>query len=469
MKLSLRDYQINAIEAARAAYRQGARAVLLTAPTGAGKTVMFSHITESAAARGREVVILVHRAELLRQTSRALDELGVEHSLIAARGVYDPSCRVHVASAQTLVRRVSRMHRLNPGLIVIDEAHHACVGNTWGKILSHYPEAHILGVTATPERLDGKGLGAHAKGYFEALVEGPSTADLIARGYLSPIEYYAPSELDLSGVRTVAGDYDKHAVGELFSERSSTAARIHGDVVRHYRSQLNGSPAIAFCVSVDHARMVAATFRGAGYAAESIDGTLDDTVRADRIRALGDGRLNVLTSCEIVSEGTDIPVVSGAILLRPTQSLVMFLQQVGRALRIYPGKARAVILDHVGNVHRHGLPTEEREWSLDGKEARKGKATGEVVRVKQCPECYHCHDPAPTCPKCGHVYETAGREVEEVDGELEQITAEMLKRDRRRMVARAKTLEELQEVGRRLGHKPGWAWYVWQARNSKAA
>jgi superfamily II DNA or RNA helicase len=249
---------------------------------------------------------------------------------------------------------------------------------------------------------------------------------------------------------------------------------ITGDAVQHYKRICPGKPAIAFCASVEHAKHVAAEFRAAGFRADSIDGELPDAERVRMINGLANGSVHVLTSCEIVSEGTDIPVVVAAILLRPTQSLGLYLQQVGRALRPAPGKDRAIILDHVGNCLRHGLPDEDRDWSLDGMEKNeRGAAEVEPpVRVTQCEKCYAVYQPAPKCPHCGHQPAVALMAPKQVDGELAEITAEQIdamRAAKRREVGRARSLEDLQRIARERGYRPNWAHIVWNQRQKASA
>lgn len=454
--VTLRDYQEAAVAGLRKAYAEGKRSPLLALPTGGGKTVIFCYVAANAAAKGRRVLILVHRAELLRQTSRALERLGVAHGLIAP-GCSQTLDSVQVASVQTLARRLGKMAWL-PDLIVIDEAHHAVAG-TWAAALAAFPKAHRLGVTATPCRLDGRGLGD----VFDHLVVGPSTAELMARGFLSRATVYAPPvKADYAGVKIIGGDFSRGQVADRMDRPAIT-----GDAVSHYRKLIPEMPAIAFCASVDHAQHVAAQFVESGFIAKSLDGSMEDSERADTIAALGEGRLHVLTSCDIVSEGTDIPVVTGAILLRPTQSEALYLQQVGRVLRPAPGKDRAVILDHVGNVARHGLPDEDREWSLDVTRRKvKAKADDECP-VRQCPQCYIAHKPLPACPGCGFVYPVKQRDMEQRDGELVEVTAETLARKKKRMeVGQARSLEDLLMIERDRGYKHGWARHVWSSRTA---
>lgn len=299
------------------------------------------------------------------------------------------------------------------GFLVHNCAH--AVSDSYKSIMAKWPKVFVLGVTATPERLDGKGLGD----VFGALVRGPEVADLIEQGYLARPIYFAPPSADLSGVGTVAGDYNKGQLAERFDK-----PKITGDAVDHYRRICPGVPAIAFCVSLIHAENVAASFRAAGYHSQSIDGTMTKEQRRQRLRDLTSGAIHVLTSCELISEGLDIPRVIAGILLRPTQSLSLHLQQLGRELRPCPGKLHAIILDHADNLRRHGLAEQRREWSLEGfteKKERAAKQEENIELSRQCPTCYRVHAPAPACPQCGHVYE--GRKIRQVAGVLVPLNA----------------------------------------------
>jgi superfamily II DNA or RNA helicase len=463
MSISLRAYQTDIVTAIRQAYGQGYKAPLLVAPCGAGKTVLFSYIAWQAAMKGNRTLILVHRQELLAQTSRTLGRFDVEHGLIAPGQALTDDL-VQIASVQTLVRRLDRL-AWTPTLIVVDESHHTTADTGHGRVLAHFDGAKVLGVTATPERLDGKGLGVAAGGYFDTLVMGPTVGALVDQGYLSKPVVYAPkTQLDLSGIRTLAGDYDRGALAAVMDKPA-----IHGDAVSHYRRYCDGAPSIAFTVSVAHAEHVAEAFRQAGYQAASIDGTLDDRTRRQRIEDLGAGRLNVLTSCEIISEGTDVPIVAAALLLRPTQSLALCLQQIGRALRPFPGKERAVIIDAVGNVLRHGHPLEDRQWSLDSKSRRhrKGQEQGAEDKVQVCPECSAVHEPGPECPECAYRYPAKARHVEQVDGDLTEIRPDDRRLAAKREQAGCRSLEDLKALGAARGYSQKWAEHVWAARQSR--
>jgi superfamily II DNA or RNA helicase len=471
----LRPYQIKIEADIRAAFRSGHRSPLLVAPTGSGKTLTFSSIAEQAGKRGKRILILAHRRELIAQDSEKLMSFGVDHGIIAP-GHCMTHDHVQIASVQTLIRRIDRIK--TPDLIIVDECHHS-PSATFKKILTAFPDALKLGVTATPVRLDGKGLGD----FYDTLVYGPSVRELQDQGFLSRTRVYSPPiGINLDGMHRKFGDYIESEM-----EDEIDRPQVIGNAVEHYLKICPGIPAIAFCPSIKMAENVATEFRNAGIHAESIDGTLDDRTRKYRIEALGVGRIQVLTSCEIISEGVDIPVVGAAILLRPTMSFGLHRQQIGRAMRPYPGKTACIILDHVGNVGslidgvfkpKHGFPEDDVEWSLEGIKKKNKENEGESYR--QCESCYFCY-PAylKQCPQCGAVPEKGRQErsLEFMEGELQAITPEMLrveylkkeeaKRNAKNLIKNARTLKELQTLSAILGYKPQWAYYVFKSRIGK--
>lgn len=457
MTITLRPYQETLIARTRANFIAGKRSQLLVLPTGGGKTVCFSYMAARAVEKNLRVWILAHRVELLDQISRTLRQFGVAHGMVAPAYVADRRQRVQVASVFALARRLDRYPA--PDLIIVDEAHHAIRGSTWGRVIEANPQAKLLGVTATPVRLSGEGLGD----LFECMVQGPTMRELIELGALSPYRLFAPAGVDLSGVHTRMGDFVR---GEL--EAAVDKPSITGDAVSHYRKLAPGKRAVAFCVSVSHAVHVAEQFRAAGIPAQAIDGGMDRTLRANVLRDFAAGRLQVLASCDLISEGFDVPAIEAAILLRPTQSLSLYLQQVGRALRALPGKSEAIILDHAGNVRRHGLPDDERDWGLRGAERKRGAQKSEVP-VKTCPSCFAVLPSATPSCRCGHVFLVKPREVEQVEGVLQEIDVAAAMRMRRVEQGRAKTEAELVALGRARGFKRPelWARHVMRARAAR--
>ena len=457
MSFSLRPYQQEAVERVRQAFLSGHRAVLFVLPTGGGKTVVFSHIAEQAAARGKRIAVLVHRAELLDQACRSLAAMGVRHGVIAAGRSMNLAAPVQVASVQTLARRLAQLPADLFQLLVVDEAHHSNAG-TWAKVIDHFERALLLGVTATPVRGDGRGLGE----FYSALVLGPSAAWLCAEGYLAPARVFAPPlGFSVKGLRRRMGDFDlRQAAGEL------GGSRILGDAVSHYLSHLSGSTAIAFCCSIAHAQAVAETFSERGVAAASIDGSMDPLQRRRLLEQLGSGELQVLTSCNLIGEGVDVPSVGGCLLLRPTQSLALHLQMIGRCLRPQPGK-QAVILDHVGNIERLGHHLDEQEWSLEGVRKRK---QSKAPSVKTCPECFCAMASAASlCPECGKQFRPEKRQLVTVAGELSELSQQELRRERRREQRQARTAADLEALGTQRGMKnpTGWARHVIASRQAR--
>jgi DNA repair protein RadD len=427
---------------------------------------------QGAAGKGRRVLVLAHRAELIDQLSGTVQAWGLEPDVIAP-GHRLLGRQVAVGSVQTVVRRLALLAA--PDLIIQDEAHHLVAGNVWGRVINAWPQAHLIGKTATPERLDGKGLGMEAGGYFEALVLGPSAAWLVEQGWLArPRVFSWPGERN-SKLRLRMGDFDLEHAAQAFGNRAAI-----GDAVSHYRRRLHPGTAICFCCTTCHAEQMAGAFRAAGIRAASVSGSTPAEERKRLIAGLGTGEVEVLSSCMIISEGTDIPSVGGAILMRPTASLSLYLQMVGRALRPAPGKSEAVILDHVGNAHRHGLPTDERDWNLAGRHRREGVS----IPIKDCPACFcSCPSAAQLCPDCGHLFLTdepdeQRRGLQQVEGELVEVTGaarhrpkprQQQKRPRRtHPAAGCRTFEELLQREQERGYKPGWARHVWAARQRSA-
>jgi superfamily II DNA or RNA helicase len=450
--VQLRPYQQEAIERTRRALKVHGR-VLLTAPTGAGKTAMAAHMLRGAADRGLRAWFVVHRRELVEQTARTLDLVGADYGYCAAG--FAPAYRrpVTLCSVQTLRGRMERLPA--PHLIVWDEAHH-CAAGTWRAVADRHPTCYHVGLTATPQRLDGKGLDA----MFKALVPGPSIASLIEQGYLAPFRVWSHPSADISHVRMRAGEFDQRDLADVVDK-----PHILGDAVRHVQASCPTARAVAFCVSIDHAIHTRDAFRAAGFRAEELDGTVDGATRKRVVSAFRRGEVQILTSIDLFGEGFDLPELEAAILLRPTASLGLYMQQVGRALRAAPGKTHALILDHAGNVARHGLPDQEREWSLRGRPKRPGKEPP----VKTCPGCFGTIPAAAlTCEHCGHVFKVEAREIDQRQGDLKELDLEAVRRARLAEVRDAKTREQLEAIAAARGYKPGWVNHVLESRAARA-
>ena len=475
--IALRDYQSGCVNDLRAQYAAGCHAPLLVLPTGGGKTVVFTYMATQAAKKGKRVLLLGHRRELIGQMSAALGRWDCPHGVISPDAKIS-NAPVQVGMVQTIANRIAldKAGRYKFDLVIIDEAHHATKNSTWGRVLQHNAGAKLLGVSATPCRLDGKGLGVHADGFFDSMVIGPTMPELIALGNLVRPVVYAPAQsIDLSGVKKSRGDF---AMGALAG--AVDRAPITGNAIKEYQQYADRRSSIAFTVTVEHAEHVVEQFKAAGYAAAVLTGSTPDKERARMIRDLGNGSLHVLASCNVVSEGTDIPAVFAAILLRPTESYALAMQQIGRALRPSQGKDKAIILDHADNVRRHGLPTDEVQWSLDGLRRKKGRTTSAPTKI--CMGC-RCHLAlqARVCPECGLPVagdEKGGaardRQILERDGVLVEMSPEMLaarRKQKAKAFHNARTRDELVRFGIEQGYKNPeyWAGKILEERRGAAS
>jgi len=411
--LELRPYQLDAIERVRAEVRQGCKRVLVCAPTGAGKTVIGAEIMRSAFAAGSRSLFIAHRREILGQTAAKLEQAGIpEHEIgivMAGDARRRPGARVHVASIDTLRNRQIGA----PHLVFVDEAHRA-LAQSYVDVSARWPEAVHLGLTATPTRLDGK---AMAKAY-DALVVVASVGELIGQGFLAqPRVFTVPAGKlpDLRGVKSTGGDYNS----KQLAERVNTGVLV-GDIVEHWLAKAENRRTVCFAVSVEHSRAIVARFVEAGIAAEHLDGETPEDERAAILARLKSGETRIVSNVMVLTEGWDMPEVKVLIAARPTQSLVVWLQQAGRILRPWGGE-QPLILDHAGCARQHGLPHEDREWTLDGPKRRRGKATEDCA--KMCDSCLAVMPlGARVCPECGAEMPWREQDLTEGAGELEEVT-----------------------------------------------
>lgn len=416
MAIILRPRQEKAINDIRAAYRAGKRAPLLRASTGFGKSAAAIYMIQSALEKGQKVWFLAHLSELLNDCASRLHEAGIPYGDIRAGFDGDRSKTVQVVSVQTAVRRLDRLER--PTLIIVDESHLA-VSKTYQDIFQwahagpkfYQPGgAFLLLLTATPTRLSGEPMSEVA----DHIVETCSTQELIDEKLLAPIRYYAPMGPDMSGARTLAGEFNQSDVAGIMDKPSIT-----GNAVVEYQKVAHGRPAVAFCVNIKHAENVAVEFRTAGYRALAVSGESDAVERDAALRGLRDGQLDVVCNCALWVAGVDAPSIACIIMLAPTQSLTKYLQSIGRGLRMHPGKDCCVILDHAGNLARHGDPTQPRTWSLAA--GGKPKTEAGASPVKVCPACFATVYSGATDCSCGHHFEPKARELREVDGDLAEV------------------------------------------------
>lgn len=457
--IQLYPFQQQIINEVRAHMHAGAKSILIQSPTGSGKTALTTDMLGTASRRGHSSVFLVHRRELVKQSVRAFDKNNVYAGVIAASFPEEPRAHVQIASIPTYIRRYQRLR--SPVFCVWDECHHLAAKN-WTKLFNAFPNAFHVGLTATPQRLDGKGLDDH----FEVMVQGPTVGWLIENKYLSPYRLYAPTSLSMEGVHTRMGDFVKSEVTEIVDK-----PKITGDAISHYRRLCPDARNVVFCVSIKHSEHVAEQFRAAGIQAEHVDGNTDALTRDGAIGRFHRGETKILCNVDLFGEGFDVPAIEAVTMLRPTQSLGLYLQQVGRGLRKSPGKEQTIILDHVGNVQRHGLPDEEREWRLEGRDTDSRRSNSEDgPAVKICPKCFAAQfSGGEQCKFCGNPFEKKPRVVEEQEGELVEVDPAMIRKQRAMEQAVAQTFEDLVELGRERGYKNarGWAKHVFHARQRR--
>lgn len=444
--MQLRDYQQDLYVKTVDAFRKRYHRPLVVAPCGAGKSYLFSEMVHRT---DGEVLILVHRQELKQQHEQLLSDLGITNA--------------RVSMILTEANRLGQYEK--PSLIVADEAH-LSRSNSWVKVIEYY-DTFTVGLTATPIRLDGKPLGD----IFDVLITGVDTKWLIENKRLAPYKYYAPTVVDTSGLRKIAGDYVVSDLEQLMNERA-----IYGNVIESYLRLAPGEKSIAYCVSVTHARFTADSFNNAGIRAEVVSAGTPSKRRAEIMDDFRNGSLTVLCNVGIISEGISIDEVSCVMLLRPTESIALGIQQMMRCMRYLPGKT-AKILDFVGNYLRVGLPDTPHEWSLDKPCLSKQELdkNGNFY-IRCCPECFMTFATADTCPFCGHTYPLHPREIqahEEIElkriSEEEAARIEAEKKKSRQEQGRAQSYEELIKLGRSRGYKnPAyWAAQVMRGRKRK--
>jgi superfamily II DNA or RNA helicase len=397
---ALRPYQSGIVQGIREASKDYRR-VLGVAPTGSGKTVIFSHIAFKAAQRRNRVFVLVHRKEILIQTIRKLAMFGLQPGVIQS-GQRMTANYIQVAMVQTLHNRVKYLGAARPDIIITDESHHA-PASTYRKIIDAFPKALSLGFTATPARTDGKGLDD----MYDVIVEGPQTRELVDAGYLSrPVVLSSPLAAQIQRIpgKIKKGEYDADSETVIMGEKT-----IVNETVDMYSQYFKGSPVVIFCASIADCESVATSMRSAGWKCETVRGDMPDSERQEYIDGLGKGQLNAVCSYEVLGEGVDVPILAGVIMRRRTMSVIVYLQQIGRALRIAPGKTHALIIDQVGNTFFHGHPLSHRAWSLKGIEKDEEKTPA----VVQCPRCGTILDGRPRrCPYCEADLTVQGAEKE---------------------------------------------------------
>lgn len=443
--MQLRPYQEKNRQEIYDTWNAGHRNVLSVMPTGAGKTVVFSEILREH--KGASCAI-AHRQELVVQMSLALARDGVMHRIVGpkktvalavnvhmsevGRSFYDPTARCAAVGVNTLIRREEQLRDWlqSVTLWITDEAHHILTGNQWGRAVDMFPNAKGLGVTATPKRADGKGLGRHTDGVFDRIVEGPTMRELIHDGYLTDYRIFGPpNDIDLRevAISSTTGDYSKPQLTKAMRK-----SQIVGDVVDHYLKIANGKLGITFATDVQSATDISAKFNECGVPSAIVSAKTPDAERIATVKRFRNRELHQLVNVDLFGEGFDLPAIEVVSMARPTQSYGLYAQQFGRALRPMEGKEHAIIIDHVGNVMRHGLPDAQKYWTLDRRDSRRRSSDPDGIPVKVCTNCTAVYERIyRECPFCGHCEMPADRSGPDlVDGDLSELDPAMLARMR---------------------------------------
>lgn len=454
----LRPFQKKAKSDLWANIREGCPSQIYQSATGSGKGTLAANVTMSASTSGRSVLFLVNRRPIVNDFSGRLDKLGVDHGVIMAdHPRRKPWLNVHVASIDTLYRR-DKLPKAD--LIFVDECRFS-VSDIWVNTLARYEGVPVIGMDATPVRLDGRGLGE----IYKRMVKGPSVQELTEMGYLAPARVFAPAPPpDMKGVKSNGGDWNNKQAAAIFDR-----PKLTGDVVKHWLKFGENRPTICFSVNVEHSKHTVEAFLAAGIPAEHVDADTKDTKKnpeRDRIwERARTGETKIICSVEVVSYGFDLPFLSCAIMNAPTQSLARWLQRLGRVLRTYPGKTDAIILDHAGGTIEHGFAEDDRDWTLEGVTRKKKSDREEGTGVRYCAKCWRAFSSLlSVCPEpgCGFVYSKT-REVRVAEGELSEMKREAKLKSVQEWrassdePARRKKYEELLDMQNQRGYKPGFA------------
>ena len=452
--LTLRSYQTDVIDELRAAVSHGEKHPLLVAPTGAGKTIIASEIIRSAVYLKRRVLFLAHRRELILQAREKLwNACRIDAGVIMAGFPLRPDEPVQIASVQTLWHRAhisSAIEEPPADLIIVDEAHRARA-RTYRRILASYPDATVIGLTATPCRGDGRGLG----NIFDTIVECPSVAELIELGFLVKTTVYAPTTPNLSGVRVERGDYVEKQLGERMD-----VPKLIGDVVEHWHRLASSRKTVVFATSVGHSIHLRDEFRRSGVWAEHIDGTTPLDERAAILKQLSDGLVQVVCNCMVLTEGWDQPDVSCCILARPTKHMGLYRQMIGRVLRPAPGKSDALVLDHSGATFEHGFVEDPVEWTLDEdrraeNQTHTSRSQSKRLTLTTCPECRAVRGAGKPCTVCGWQPRSRAESPDIADGDLGRVERDG--KVKSAAINEAKFYRQLAYIALEKGFKEGWA------------
>ncbi|AKP66878.1 MAG: DEAD/DEAH box helicase [Companilactobacillus sp.] len=433
----LHKYQQELVNKARQQLSNGKKSVLIISPAGSGKSVVIAEIARLTQLKGGQVMFTVHRKELVEQIIQSFK----------ANGVNTDNCTI-----MTVGKIVNRLDKLpKPSLIITDETHHS-LAKTYKKIYEYYSDVPRLGFTASPWRLSGKGLGD----IYESMVEGPTVEWLIDNHYLAPYNYYSVKLINDNELKkSSTGDYTNKSIDDAVGKT------IFGDVVKTYQEKINGQKTIVYAHSIEYSKLVVQQFNNAGIKAAHADSKTPAKEREHIMEDFRTGKIQVLSNVDLISEGFDVPDCTAVIMLRPTESLVLDIQQSMRCMRYKPNKT-ATIIDHVANYSRFGLPDSKRYWTLKDRNKTRKKSNTDSIAIKQCPKCFFVMKGSPSiCPNCGESIKPDPVEMDvKKDVNLQVITNYIVTKK----VSELHSYKELQEYAKAKNYKNGWVYYQAKTR-----
>ncbi|QDP49210.1 MAG: putative ATP-dependent DNA helicase [Prokaryotic dsDNA virus sp.] len=454
--MKLREYQLKAMsDVADKGWKH--KKILLVAPTGSGKTVIASALIQVALEKGHKCLFVAHRRELIMQCSKKLHDFDVNHGVIMAGKSATPRAKTQVASIQTFTIRSKKEDFIKPEatLIILDEAHRSA-SKSFQDLMDLYPNAMFIGLTATPCRNDGKGLGS----IYTEMVECSNIKELTELGFLVPTKIIAPTLPDLQGLRMLAGDYENRGL-----DKRVNTPKLVGDLVTHWLRHAKDRTTVVFAVSIAHSKYIAKIFNENGIPAGHIDGEMDELERERVLHDLKVGHIKVLSNCQVLTEGWDMPIVSCVVLARPTKSYGMYLQMVGRSLRPAEDKEDTLILDHAGCVYEHGFPADTPEWELTKSKIKRSQEPRNRPIEKQpftCVKCNTVYQPSRynrECPNCGYVLNDIDKKVLVKQGRLVEVESIEVK-----LVNKKDWYAQLLYFAKQKGYKEGWASHTFRKK-----
>lgn len=423
--MELREYQNETIDMIRESLMKGFKKILVVMPTGSGKSIVQAHIAKLCLDKGNKVLALVHRRGLTEQLSDRFGSYGVSSGIIMAGVKSELNNPVQVATCQTYIRRQNfeEVNLETGGLfkpwehkadcVITDEGHHV-LSRTYQKILNAYSDKIVLGFTATPSLSSNIGMN----NFYDKLIQPVTVKELIDIGSLVPGVYYGLPAPDLAGLKMVAGDYEKKGLSERVENQ-----KIIGDIVENWNRIAFGKKTMVFAVNVKHSKAIAYEFNKNGIPAEHLDAHSSDEKRSEVIEKFRSGEITVMSNVGLYTEGTDIPEIECICLARPTKSIGLYLQMVGRGARPHPRKNNFIVLDHGKNVNEHGFYEDDIEWTLEGKKISYKKPTPKEKKDKHQMTCSICSAvfTGDTCPQCLTKIENYGKKIEAIEAELKQL------------------------------------------------